>query len=149
MLVDNYLFCVVSLPAGVFNPYSGVKTSILFMDKTLAKQTDNVLFVKIGNDGFDLGAQRRVIQGSDFPQALKNIKTYLQSVRNNKELFIPESPNILLVTKQQLAENGDYNFSMERYRENTLLSKTTYEVVQLSAVAEVISGQSPEGQYYN
>ncbi len=35
MLVDNYLFAVVSLPAGVFNPYSGVKTSILLMDKAL------------------------------------------------------------------------------------------------------------------
>jgi type I restriction enzyme M protein len=27
MLVDNYLFCVVSLPAGVFNPYSGALLS--------------------------------------------------------------------------------------------------------------------------
>ena len=33
MLVENYLYAVVSLPAGVFNPYSGVKTSILLMDK--------------------------------------------------------------------------------------------------------------------
>jgi type I restriction-modification system DNA methylase subunit len=37
MLVDNYLYAVVSLPAGVFNPYSGVKTSILLMDKEFAK----------------------------------------------------------------------------------------------------------------
>jgi len=29
MLVEEYLVAVVSLPAGVFNPYSGVKTSIL------------------------------------------------------------------------------------------------------------------------
>lgn len=32
MLVENYLYAVVSLPAGVFNPYSGVKTSILLMN---------------------------------------------------------------------------------------------------------------------
>lgn len=38
MLVENYLYAVVSLPAGVFNPYSGVKTSILLMDKALAKR---------------------------------------------------------------------------------------------------------------
>ena len=116
MLVDNYLFCVVSLPAGVFNPYSGVKTSILFMDKTLAKKTDKILFVKIENDGFDLGAQRREIPGSDFPQALIDIKTYIQSVRNGKEFNITGLTNSLLVSKQQLAENGDYNLSMERYR---------------------------------
>lgn len=29
MLVENHLYAIVSLPAGVFNPYSGVKTSIL------------------------------------------------------------------------------------------------------------------------
>jgi type I restriction enzyme M protein len=28
MLVEKYLYAVTSLPAGVFNPYSGVKTSI-------------------------------------------------------------------------------------------------------------------------
>ena len=39
MLVEDYLVAVVSLPAGVFNPYSGVKTSILILDKSLAKQT--------------------------------------------------------------------------------------------------------------
>ena len=38
MLVENYLYAVVSLPAGVFQPYSGVKTSIFLMYKTLAKK---------------------------------------------------------------------------------------------------------------
>jgi type I restriction-modification system DNA methylase subunit len=42
MLVENYLWAVVSLPAGVFNPYSGVKTSILFLDRNLARRTDNL-----------------------------------------------------------------------------------------------------------
>ncbi|MEP6467507.1 MAG: class I SAM-dependent DNA methyltransferase [Parafilimonas sp.] len=37
MLVQNSLVAVVSLPAGCFNPYSGVKTSILILDKALAK----------------------------------------------------------------------------------------------------------------
>ncbi len=55
-LIEDGLFCVVSLPAGVFQPYSGVKTSILFFDNQVAKLTKNLLFVKITNDGFDLGA---------------------------------------------------------------------------------------------
>ena len=38
MLVENYLVAVVSLPPGVFNPYSGVKTSILILDPVLAKR---------------------------------------------------------------------------------------------------------------
>jgi type I restriction enzyme M protein len=57
MLVDDgYLWAVVSLPAGVFQPYSGVKTSILLIDRNLAKQNENILFLKIENDGYDLGA---------------------------------------------------------------------------------------------
>lgn len=47
MLVEQYLVAVVSLPAGVFNPYSGVKTSILILDRALAKQTDTIGFFKV------------------------------------------------------------------------------------------------------
>ena len=36
MLVEeNYLYAVISLPAGIFQPYSGVKTSVLLMDKEI------------------------------------------------------------------------------------------------------------------
>jgi type I restriction enzyme M protein len=55
------LIAVVSLPAGVFNPYSGVKTSVLILDRRRAKTCDSVLFVKVENDGFGLGAQRRAV----------------------------------------------------------------------------------------
>lgn len=81
-LVENgYLYAVVSLPAGVFNPYSGVKTSILLMDKILAKKAKDILFVKIENDGFDLGAQRREIDKSDLPEAVKIIQAYQESIK--------------------------------------------------------------------
>jgi len=33
MLVKTSLMAVISLPAGVFKPYSGVKTSILILDR--------------------------------------------------------------------------------------------------------------------
>ena len=48
MLVEDYLVAVVSLPAGVFNPYSGVKTSILILDRALAKRTDADCFLQGG-----------------------------------------------------------------------------------------------------
>ena len=38
ILLENYLVAVVSLPAGVFNPYSGVKTSILILDKASGQE---------------------------------------------------------------------------------------------------------------
>ena len=55
-LVEDWgLWAVISLPAGVFNPYSGVKTSILFLDKTAAKGAEEILFVRVSADGFRPG----------------------------------------------------------------------------------------------
>ena len=77
LLVEDYLVAVVSLPAGVFQPYSGVKTSILILDKVLAKKTDRIAFFKVENDGFDLGAQRRAIDKNDLPQVQQELGEYL------------------------------------------------------------------------
>ena len=79
MLVEEYLVAVVSLPAGVFQPYSGVKTSILILDKALAKRTDRIAFFKVENDGFDLGAQRRPIDKNDLPEIAEGVREYLDA----------------------------------------------------------------------
>lgn len=71
-LIENWgLFAVVSLPSGVFQPYSGVKTSILLLDREFAKRSKEILFLKVEHDGFDLGAQRRKIDKNDLPECLK------------------------------------------------------------------------------
>src|SRR3989338_6988022 len=80
MLVDNALYAVVSLPAGVFNPYSGVKTSVLFLDKRIAKKTKDVLFVKVESDGYNLGAQRREIKDNDLTEALTILQEYQKAI---------------------------------------------------------------------
>lgn len=116
MLVEKYLYAVVSLPAGVFNPYSGVKTSILLMDTRLASRTDSILFVKIESDGYDLGAQRRPVDKNDLPIAAKCLKAYTTALLNNTPFEPAEYPNILLAKKEDIASNGDYNLSGERYK---------------------------------
>ena len=84
LVEHNYLWAVVSLPAGVFNPYAGVKTSILFLDKALAKKTDQVLFVKVAADGFDLGAQRRPVDRNDLPDALSILNAWKHVVASGE-----------------------------------------------------------------
>lgn len=145
MLVEaGYLYAVVSLPAGVFNPYSGVKTSILLMDKDLARRADSVLFVKVEHDGYDLGAQRRAIEQDDLPEALRMIKAF----QANPQME-PDNPMLgLTVKKERLGEDGDYNLSGERYRQNVIVSQK-WPMVKLRNIAEVISGQSPKGKFYN
>ncbi len=114
MLVEDYLVAVVSLPAGVFNPYSGVKTSILILDKALARQTDRIAFFKIENDGFGLGAQRRPMDKDDLPQARAEIAEYLGRLRS-REAVADFQPTLgLVVPKERIVASGDYNLSGER-----------------------------------
>ncbi|MFH1910575.1 MAG: N-6 DNA methylase [Pseudomonadota bacterium] len=148
MLVENYLVAVVSLPAGVFNPYSGVKTSILILDKTLARKTNTIAFFKIENDGFGLGAQRREIDKNDRPQALTEIGEYLRRLRAGESVADYQPTLGLIVEKEKIAANGDYNLSGERYRENGTRS-SKFPIVPLGDVADVVSGQSPPGESYN
>ena len=143
MLVENSLYAVVSLPAGVFQPYSGVKTSILLMDKVLSKKTDSILFIKIENDGFDLGAQRRLIDKNDLPDALTVIHEYIEKVRNGKadEFNADEKPcSALLVKKEKLAENGDYNLTGDRYR---VVEKRKHQKWPMVRLGEVLSYEQP------
>jgi type I restriction enzyme M protein len=117
MLVDTCLVAVISLPAGCFNPYSGVKTSILVLDKSLAKQAQTIAFFKVENDGFGLGAQRRAIEKNDLPQVQAELATYLNAVRSKTPTDTLSSTTGLIVPKEKIAANGDYNLSGERYRE--------------------------------
>ena len=165
MLVENYLYAVLSLPAGVFQPYSGVKTSILLIDKTLAKKCDSILFVKIENDGFDLGAQRRQKEGTELPEAVKIIKDYVQAItagRHSRENGNPDwTPGQaggdtmhLVVPKEKIGENGEWNLSGERYRENDELRNSSYELVELGNhdFFRIESGGTPkskEESYWN
>jgi type I restriction enzyme M protein len=148
MLVEEYLVAVVSLPAGVFNPYSGVKTSILILDKSLARQVQTIGFFKIENDGFGLGAQRREIDKNDLPQARADIAEYLRRLRARESVEEFQPALGLVVAKEKIAANGDYNLSGERYRENGARS-SRFSILPLGSVAEVIAGQSPPGESYN
>ncbi len=138
MLVANSLVAVVSLPAGCFNPYSGVKTSILLLDKSLAQQSDTIGFFKVENDGFGLGAQRRAIERNDLPQVQAEIAAYLTALRRG-ELCETLAKHGQIIPKAKLATNGDYNLSGERYREGTASSSLKWPMVSLADVCETIT----------
>lgn len=137
-LVEDGLYAVVSLPAGVFNPYAGVKTSILLFDNEHAKQSDELLFVKIENDGFDLGAQRRPVNKNDLPEAL----TVLNAWREGKKV---ESSKAQWVLRKTIAETGDHNLSAAKYFETVDYSNIQWPTVNLDEVSVLIQrGKSPK-----
>jgi hypothetical protein len=50
----------------------------------------------------------------------------------------PETKLAIYVEKSKIAENGDYNLSMERYRENENLQNSSFEMVELGDLIETI-----------
>jgi type I restriction enzyme M protein len=145
MLVENYLWAVVSLPAGVFNPYSGVKTSILFLDRNVAKHSEDVLFVKIQNEGFDLGAQRRPIEHNELPGALKIVQEWKQNQK------VPNDVIALSVSRKQLLELPDCNLTGDRFRSDAVKVSHKWPVVSLGDYCTFATGGTPsskKSEYY-
>ena len=140
-LVEEYLLAVVSLPAGVFQPYSGVKTSILILDKALARQTDHIAFFSVAHDGYDLGAQRRPIAANDLPQARAELADYLGRLRAAAPLADFRPTLGRLVEKARLAADGDYNLSGERYRERSNRN-SNYDMPPFEKVCTLEYGRS-------
>ena len=149
MLVEDGLWAVVSLPQGVFNPYSGVKTSILFFNNTIARQTKEILFVKVENDGFDLGAQRRPIDKNDLPTRLELLKKYKKSVQENKKFNLSKDEETFasVVKKEKIAENGDYNLSADRYLAVANYTDTKWPMVKLKEISSLVKNKSKIGQW--
>lgn len=66
LVENNTVEAVLSLSGGVFNPYSGVKTSVLVFKK--GGTTDRVMFLHVDNDGFKLDANHdQPIKDDDLP----------------------------------------------------------------------------------
>lgn len=136
LIEEKMLYAVVSLPSWVFQPYSWVKTSILFLDRELASKTDKVLFAKVENDWFDLWAQRRPINKDDLPKTLEVLQNYKKLVLENTDFEI-EDKNVLLVEKSKISENWEYNLSWERYRE-AIVWNSDFDIVELVDICEFI-----------
>jgi type I restriction enzyme M protein len=145
MLVEDLLVAVISMPSGVFNPYSGVKTCILILDRSVAKKSNTVAFFKVENDGFGLGAQRREIDKNDLPAAQAEISEYLRRVRAGDSIadFKPALGRV--VEKAKIVAAGDYNLNAERYRVGPTRSHS-FPLVALgdSSLFRVESGGTPK-----
>jgi type I restriction enzyme M protein len=87
-LVDEFdLFAVISMPAGVFKPYSGVKTAVLVFRRPAEKSkraVEKVWFYELTNDGFDPdkivgGGRPETTERNDIPDLLAEWTKYKQS----------------------------------------------------------------------
>jgi type I restriction enzyme M protein len=107
VLLNEALIGVISLPSGVFQPYSGVKTSILILDKRVAKSRPTILFSDIRAIGVSLGVKRTITERNDLPHVLNDYSAYYADK--------PVSSHSWLVERSVILAN-DCNLSGERYR---------------------------------
>lgn len=162
-LLEDGLFAVISLPQGVFNPYSPVKTSILFFENSLAKKAKDILFIKIANDGFDLGAQRKPIEKNDIPIVISILNDYKKTVSegvgsmgNIDELvnhFDFDHSRVSIISKDKILASEDYSLAGDRYREVKSCNNQKYSYVKLGDLCSIKTGKkdvnqgNPEGKY--
>ena len=126
-LLETSLIGVISLPAGVFQPYSGVKTSILILDKEKNKKNNEIFFINIKNDGFDLTANRKKIKENDFPNIVQLIKNQETSKLEN-------------VTKEEIFKN-DCSLNYSSYKNDEIIN-SNYKLVFLKDFADLKRGTS-------
>ena len=108
---EQKLDAVISIPSGVFKPYAGVSTAILFFTKTNSGGTANVWFYDMQEDGFSLDDKRTPQpQKSD----LADILTRWQ--KRKEEGKRARTDQSFLVPKAEIAGN-DYDLSINRYKE--------------------------------
>lgn len=131
LLAEFDLMAVVSLPAGVFKPYSGVKTAVLVFRKPAsdeAKRLNKVWFYEIQNDGYDPdkvsgGGRVETPEKNDIPDLLREWKRYKASRFENppgveaNTLLSPGTPEppCWWVMKDIIVENG-YSLAASRYK---------------------------------
>ncbi len=126
-LVDRQqLQAVISMPSGVFQPYSGVSTAILIFTKTNSGGTDKVWFYEMKADGYSLDQKRTEVQASDIPDVVArfhNLAAEADRSRKDQSFLVPV---------EEIRQN-DYDLSFNKYKE------IEREVVEYEAPEVILS----------
>lgn len=116
LVENNRVEAILSLPGGVFQPYSGVKTSVLFFRK--GGTTENVLFLHADNDGYKLDANHDIaIEQDDMPGLIaayraREANLAAWDARDPKA----EWPEQWWFADTATLRGNDFNLSAGRYR---------------------------------
>lgn len=116
LVENNRVEAVLSLPGGVFQPYSGVKTSVIIFKK--GGSTENVLFLYADNDGYKLDANHdQPIEADDLPAM---VEAYRNRGANwaaweGRDTATEWTPKWWFTDAATLRSN-DFNLSAGRYR---------------------------------
>ena len=125
IIEKHKLDAVISMPSGVFKPYAGVSTAVLFFTKTGTGGTDKVWFYDMEADGYSLDDKRNEIKDNDIPDLLNryhNLADESERARTDKSFIVPFDE----------IKDNDWDLSINRYKE------IVYEEIEYDAPADII-----------
>nr|WP_294897175.1 class I SAM-dependent DNA methyltransferase [uncultured Pedobacter sp.] len=128
---NNQLTGVISMPSGVFKPYAGVSTAILFFTKTGDGGTDQVWFYDMKADGLSLDDKRQEIAENDIADIIarwNNRANETERLRTEQSFTVP---------LKEIQDNN-YDLSINRYKE-VIHEEKTYQKpeVLITKIAEL------------
>lgn len=115
----NRLEAVISMPSGVFQPYSAVSTAVLIFTKTDGGGTDKVWFYDMKADGYSLDLKRNEVDENDIPDIINRFHN-LEAENDRKR-----TDQSFLVPVEEIREH-DYDLAFNSYKE-TVRETVVYE----------------------
>jgi type I restriction enzyme M protein len=118
-IIENHkLDAVISMPSGVFKPYAGVSTAVLFFTKTGTGGTDQVWFYDMKADGYTLDDKRSDTKDNDIQDIVTryhNLSAEAGRLRTDKSFLVPFED----------IKANDWDLSINRYKE-VVYDEVTY-----------------------
>jgi len=113
------------MPSGVFKPYAGVSTAIMFFRKTNTGGTDKVWFYDMKADGYSLDDKRGPIKENDIPDIINRFHNPAEEESRER------TEQSFFVSKQEIMDNG-YDLSINKYK------KVEYVAVEYPPTEEIL-----------
>lgn len=136
IIANHKLDAVISMPSGVFKPYAGVSTAVLFFTKTGTGGTDKVWFYDMQADGYTLDDKRSETKDNDIQDIVTryhNLGAEADRKRTDKSFLVPFED----------IKANDWDLSINRYKE-VVYNEVTY--AQPSVIIQDIKNLQEENK---
>jgi type I restriction-modification system DNA methylase subunit len=145
LIEKGNLLADITLPHGVFKPYASVKTHILIIDRSIARQTDSVLFIEVENDGYSQSDTRDPVKGSQLEAALRHIVSFKKAILERKEWKKPDDElRSYAIAKDVLTATKNAHL-IGRWHDlpNRVIHRSDVPLIRIGDLCEIRDGLSP------
>jgi type I restriction enzyme M protein len=145
MLENGFLLADITLPHGVFKPYASVKTHILVIDRSLARQSDSVLFIEIENDGFSQSDTRDPVAGSQLEAALRHIVSFKRAISAKEQWVRPDNDLRSYAISKSVLLSTENAHLLGRWHDlpNRVIHRGDVPLMRIGDLCEIRDGLSP------